>query len=366
MAQPAKFTLNGKLNKQNGPEKVYLNRMENDKLIVDSVAINNGAFSFEGMVDGPVRTMLILDHKGGGINYMQLPPDTDIKIFYLEKGTINLEAEDNISNANVISPLNKQQKDFKNFFKSVDKPLAQINKAYQQASSAQKADKNFQQQMAQRYKVAIEAKKLLQQKYVAENPDSYFSLEILEELAGVQINPDVIGPLFKKLSERVQNTPEGKSFAAEIAQSQNLIIGSVAPNFEVPDINGNKVKLSDFKGKTVLLDFWGSWLEPCRQQHQYVREAYNKFKDKNFTVISIALDPPADRSYMLKAIQEDSLVWTNLSDPNTDKNEAAKVYIIKTLPQNYLIDSSGTIFNKNLQGASLMQQLNSLLLPQNN
>jgi peroxiredoxin len=364
-AQPAKYVLNGKVTKQSGPVKVYLNQLINDKLLIDSAEVHNGEFRFEGHVDGPVRAMLIFDHKGSTIDFIQLPADADVKIFYLEKGNTDVRTQEKVSKAVVTSPMNQLEIEYNNSLQSVEKSINQITKTYTKASPAQKAKKDFQQKMNQRYAVAYEAKKMMQQKYIAENPGSYFSLLALEDVAGLQLDPNQIEPLFNNLTPEVQNTPEGKSFKEEITRVRNLTIGSNAPDFEVQDMDGNLVRLSDFKGKTVLLDFWASWCEPCRNEHRYIREAYRQFKDKNFTVISIALDPPVDRSFVLQAILEDSLIWTNLADPAKDKNQAAKTYCVKLLPQNYLIDSTGMIFNKDLHGESLQQQLNSLLLHPN-
>lgn len=364
-AQPAKYILNGKLTKQNGPVRIYLNKVVNEALVVDSAEVQNGEFRFEGTIDGPMRAMLILDTKGGGMNFMELPPDADTRIFFLEKGNIKVTINEKVSKARISSPINDEAVYFNQSMKSVLKSIRQLSKEYNRASATKKEDKGFQQQLALRYRVSSEAKKLLQHKYIAENPNSFYSLMALEELAGLDVNPDLVEPIFLKLSEEVRNTPEGKAFAAEIARARNLTVGSDAPDFEVPDMNGKMVKLSDFKGKTIFLDFWASWCEPCRREHRKLREAYNQFKDKNFTIISVALDPPADRKFLLEAIQEDSMVWTNLADPKIDRNQAARVYGVKAIPQNYLIDSTGMIFNKDLTGESLYQQLNSMLNKQN-
>jgi len=360
-AQSAKYVLNGKLSKLNSPAKVYLNKVVNDALIVDSSEVKNGEFHFEGTVEGPMRAMLILDPSGAGMDFMQLPPNVDTRIFFLEKGDTRVTGNELISKARITSPLNQEEVNFNTSMKSVLKSIKQISREYKNASDKKKEDPAFQQQMALRYQVSYEAQKLLQHKYIAENPNSFFSLMALEELAGMEMNPDQIEPLFKKLSPDVRNTPEGKAFAEEITRTRNLAVGSDAPDFEVPDMDGKPVKLSDFKGKTVFLDFWASWCEPCRREHRKILQAYRAFKDKNFTIISIALDPPADRKYLLEAIREDSLVWTNLSDPKKDKNQAARVYGVKAIPQNFLIDSTGMIFNRDLTGEALYQQLNSLL-----
>ncbi|NLR77200.1 TlpA disulfide reductase family protein [Chitinophaga eiseniae] len=360
-AQPVTYVLNGKFTRQNGPAKVYLHKIINEKLVVDSTEAVNGAFHFEGTIDGPVHAMLVVDHHNGCMDANQLPPNADLKIFVLDRGDTRVTATDSINGARISSPIVLELKNYNSYFKAVRKPMERLTKKYNR-SGATPAE---QAKITQEYQVANEAKKLLQHKYIAENPDSYYSLVALIELAGIQINPDEIEPIFKKLSERIRSTPAGKDFGEEIQRARNLTIGSDAPDFMVPDINGKPVHLSDFKGKVVLLDFWASWCEPCRREHQYIRDAYNAFKDKNFTVISIALDPPVDRKYMLEAIRQDSLTWTNLSDPARDKNDAAKTYSVKALPQNYLIDSTGMIFNKDLHGESIKQQLSSLLQPQN-
>ncbi|MBO9729636.1 MAG: redoxin domain-containing protein [Chitinophaga sp.] len=364
-AQPASYVLKGKIRKQSGPLRVYLLQAINDKLIVDSTDAHNGVFRITGMVDGPVRAILIFSHTGQYMDLTSLRPGTDSKLFFLEKGDTKIVTQQNASKARITSPTNEQETEYKDALAKIDKSITQINKAFVKASPKEQADQNFIQKLGQRYALAMEARKMMQYKFITEHPTSFLSLTALKELTNAQLEPDQIEPLFQQLTREIRNSAEGKAFQAEITQVRNLDIGQQAPDFEVQDMNGKPVRLSDFKGKTVLLDFWGSWYAPSRRAHEYIREAYRAFKDKNFTVISIALDPPADRPYLEKAIQEDSLVWTNLSDPTKDRNDAAKAFGVKVIPQNYLIDSTGMIINKDLHGPALSQQLSSLLLPEN-
>lgn len=364
-AQSASYVLKGKITKQKGPLRVYLTQAINDKLIVDSADAHDGEFRITGMVDGPVRAMLIFSHNGQYMDLMRLRPGSDSKLFFLEKGDTKVTTQEDVSKARIISPTNEQEAEYNEALAKIDKSITQINKTYLKASPKELADQNFLQKIGQRYALAMEARKMMQYKFITEHPTSFLSLTALKELTNAQLEPDQIEPLFQQLTRDIRNSAEGKAFQAEITKVRNLDVGSPAPDFEVPDMNGKPVRLSDFKGKTVLLDFWGSWYAPSRKAHEYIREAYREFKDKNFTVISIALDPPADRPYLEKAIQEDSLIWTNLSDPTKDKNNAAKAYGVKVIPQNYLIDSTGMIINKDLHGPALSQQLASLLLPEN-
>lgn len=132
-----------------------------------------------------------------------------------------------------------------------------------------------------------------------------------------------------------------------------------APDFTLPDTTGNPVSLSSFKGKYVLVDFWASWCQPCRQENPNVVKAYNQFKDKNFTVLGVSLDKSKDA--WLQAIKNDNLTWTHVSDLKYWNNEAAALYNINSIPYNVLIDPSGKIIAEELRGEDLMETLSKVL-----
>jgi peroxiredoxin len=136
-------------------------------------------------------------------------------------------------------------------------------------------------------------------------------------------------------------------------------IGKAAPELSLPDINGNQIKLSSFKGKYVLVDFWASWCLPCRRENPNVVQAYNKYKNKNFTILGVSLDKEKDD--WVHAIQKDNLSWTQISDLREWNSAAVSTYNFTGIPFNVLIDPEGKIIAQSLRGDELDQKLSEIL-----
>jgi peroxiredoxin len=136
-------------------------------------------------------------------------------------------------------------------------------------------------------------------------------------------------------------------------------VGAVAPDFSQNDINGTPVSLSSFKGKYVLVDFWASWCRPCRDENPNVVDNYNRFKNKNFTVLGVSLD--RSKEPWIQAIADDNLAWTQVSDLKFWSNDVAKLYGVSSIPQNFLVGPDGKIVAKNLRGPALEATLCQVL-----
>lgn len=165
--------------------------------------------------------------------------------------------------------------------------------------------------------------------------------------------------LFNRMSDPVKTSPMGNYIAQQVAEVKKNPMGKPLPDFSQEDINGVPVSLSSFKGKYVLIDFWASWCGPCRQENPNVVNAYQKYKDKNFTVLGISLDKT--KQPWLDAIKNDGLTWTQLSDLKGWANAVAQKFQINSIPQNFLVDPSGVVIGKNLRGAALDAKLASIL-----
>ena len=196
--------------------------------------------------------------------------------------------------------------------------------------------------------------------FIKEHPKAHASLFLLMNELKSRLEDEHFIQLFNGLDTVVKSSRLGKSVAAEVAGMERASGKSgEAIDFEQKDPNGKLVKLSSFRGKYVLIDFWASWCGPCRMENPNVVAAYHQYKDKNFTILGVSLDK--SRSDWLEAIEQDGLVWTQVSDLAFWDNAAAKLYAVRSIPQNFLIDPDGKIIAKNLRGEALQEKLKAVL-----
>ena len=162
-----------------------------------------------------------------------------------------------------------------------------------------------------------------------------------------------------KFDASLAGTEYVKQIESMIDRMEKVQVGSVAPDFTLPDVDGNPVSLSSFRGKYVLVDFWAAWCPDCRKENPNIVAAWNKYKDKNFAVLGVSLD--RNRDQWLAAIEKDGLTWTQVSDLKYWSSDAAVLYCIRWIPMSFLIDPEGKIVSVGLEGEELHNKLEELL-----
>ncbi len=365
------FTIQGKITNGKG-HTIYLDNFGNTKPVpVDSATIGeNGEYSLSSSTPYANFFVIRLDNN----QFAYLVVDS------LDKITINGDYND--FNNTFAPEGSKETQKIKEINSKLQETYTQLNTTWQELQS-HKGEANFDSlRLATQPKfdsLTTGVKKYIKS-VIDENPGSLVAYYALFQQLG-QNNP-IINPgdeedfkYYEKVDENLQkNLPKSavtkqlhsmvlqmkQQIEAERIANANTAIGTEAPDIALPGPDGKVHKLSDLRGKYVLLDFWAAWCRPCRGENPNVVSAYKKYKSKNFTVFQVSLDK--NKEDWIKAIQHDGLGdWTHVSDLKYWQSDAAKLYNIQSIPSNFLIDPEGKIIAKNLRGPALTAKLSELL-----
>ena len=134
-----------------------------------------------------------------------------------------------------------------------------------------------------------------------------------------------------------------------------VAVGQVAPEIAMKSPTGDTLKLSQLRGKVVLIDFWASWCRPCRMENPNVKKVYDRFHNKGFEILGVSLDK--DKSAWTGAIKQDGLPWKHVSDLAFWNNAVAQQYGVSSIPYTVLVDRDGKVLAKNLRGPALEAKL---------
>lgn len=307
--------------------------------ILDSTIVLNEKFQFKGKVERPRRVMLRIESTRDG------------RMFWLENKTIDITGEKgNFYNSKITG--SKTQMEAELLVERQDS----INKEMEKLGDMV-TESNMDSLFAINEQMVDELAEITKG-FIKDYPDSYESLTALEGFAMRRLGAVETDKVFSLPNKELQTTDEGKAVAKFIEVNKNPKVGEKFVDFEMADTQGYPIRLSDMLGKYTLLEFWSSSCGPCREFNPELVQEYKLYKDKGFVILNVSLD--TDKEKWLRAIEKDGLIWQNVSDLNGMQNEAALIYGIDAIPENFLIDENGTIIARYLRGDNLKEKLKEL------
>lgn len=329
---------------------------------VDSTYVKNHSFSFsKSMEEGGSMYILAIGNKTGS------EPESHLgTVAVLEPGKVIITGKGNGFKDAVYSgsPAAEEWQNMQKFILDTEQMLEDY---YTASTDKLEAGRIGDQQAAEQL-AGLETKLYneLKQKgknWLDQNLSSPMAAYVMNPLMSMIFSADERNEYLKKLKGNALNNQIAKKLISDMEGSKSKI-GTIAPDFNIPDQYGKKVSLADFRGKYVLLDFWASWCAPCRKAIPAFKALYEKHKNKNFTILNVSLDDNKEK--WLKALNEEQMPWTNLSDLKGSDGPVANLYYVKAIPYSLLIDPSGKIISVGLGGTdeahkAFDQKLSALL-----
>jgi peroxiredoxin len=362
-AQSSKFVIKGDVTNVKEPiEWAYLTYNIYGQRITDSVQMKENKYSFSGSITEATQAGLRIKYNEHAEHPGNTPFNSkrDFAIIFLQPGIMTVSSNDSFSNITVAG--SRADEEYRKL-EAQAKPFNEIlDELYIKFAAARK---NRDTISLQRLEKEIDSTDALANEkiygaYVRQNPGSPLALYALRNWAGYDIDPQKIEPAFRSLPASTRKLPGGKDMEEKISLAKRTALGQMATDFNQNDTLGNPVLLSSFRGKYLLVDFWASWCGPCRAENPSLVKAFARFKEKGFNILGVSLDRPGARDKWLKAIHEDGLTWSHVSDLRYWDNEVAVQYGIQAIPQNLLLDPAGKIIGKNLRGEALDKKLASI------
>jgi len=347
--KPGFYSLKGKLTGLKN-EKVYLSSNNGDTKTLDSTFAREGAFSFVGKINGPMFYFLRIDGGKGGVG------------LFLEPNPMTIKGnKDSLAKAVVTGSVSNNQ--WKDWSKSWNAITVQAGPMYMRLDSANQHGKV--KESPEERKIFDDGMKSLNEQtavavtaFIKKYPESAVAPFIIYDRYISFPNPEMAKSSFALLGNKAKNSFYGKQITHYQLVAAKTGIGAM-PDFAVMDTSGKILKLSDLRGKYVLVDFWASWCIPCRKENPNVVKAYKAYHDKGFEIVGVSLDTKKDA--WQNAIAKDGLTWNHVSDLKGWESGVVQEFGITVVPTSFLLDKSGKVIANNLREEALPKKLAQLL-----
>lgn len=343
--------------------KLFISYSEDGERVTDSIILKNGKYNFSGKISEPVLASIRVQYAPQGDGKIKaLSFKRDVANVFLQKGRIKVISTDSMTNLKVSgSAAHKEYVKLNDETKPYNEKLNALYTRYNEYYK-NKDEVNMKKLDDEIEVLSSEMSDNVYGSYAKSNPNSPLSVYAVKQVAGWDIVPEKVEPLFNTLPESVQQWPSAVKLKEQIETAKKTGIGKNAIEFTQNDTLGIPVSLSSFRGKYLLIDFWGSWCGPCRQENPNVVKAFQKYKERGFHILGVSLDREGQKEKWMKAIHDDKLEWSHVSDLKFWQNEVAVMYGIQAIPQNLLINPEGIIIAKNLRGEELDKKLESFIV----
>lgn len=334
--------------------RAYLKSSNNNKQVIDTAVVMNGAFKFKGEVNSPEMRILTIDGINGQTALVLESGKTNVTIYKdsIYKSIIKGGENNSIFNK------------YKDGYQNLVEKVTSLREEYMASRNNIEAVKRIQKQNVE---LRLELKNY-GLNFLTQHPDTDFSLMLLESIT---LQKEFDAKLANEILEKIPNKISNRQYNIEVMQKINfninnalskavIEVNSIAPDFTAPDPEGNQITLSEILGKVTILDFWASWCRPCRVENPNFVKLYDKYHEKGLNIISVSLDRENQKSRWIKAIEKDNLSWYNVSNLKYWQDPVALMYNITSIPATFILDDKGTIIATRLRGSALEKKIDEL------